>query len=88
MRFPKGKYTDEQKEWCRRYERETGFDPHAMADYEQGNLTFVQAAKDSIAWFENWMNDAYLRITKGSIPGNSFEDMLKDSTSIESEAGG
>lgn len=76
MRFPKGKYTDEQKEWCRLYERETGFDPHAMADYEQGNLTFVQAAKDSIAWFENWMHDTYLRVTKASIPGWNWDTEL------------
>lgn len=72
MKFPKGKYTNEQKEWCRLYERETGFDPHAMADYEAGHLSFVQAAKDSINWFESWSCDVFLRITKKPIPGHDL----------------
>ena len=74
MKFPRGKYTEKQREWCERYERETGFDPHAMGDYEAGNLTFVQAAKHSVAWFEDWASDAYLQITKGSIPGDEWVD--------------
>jgi len=74
MKFARGKYTKAQREWCERYERETGFDPHAMGDYEAGNLTFVQAAKDSVNWFESWSSDAYLRITDGTIPGDDWLD--------------
>jgi hypothetical protein len=39
MRFPKGKYTKEQREWCVLYEARTGFDP-MMDDFEAGNETF------------------------------------------------
>ena len=87
MKFPKGKYTAEQKEWCRFYEQETGFDPHAMADYEQGHLTFVQAAKDSVGWFENWMQETFHRVMERSIPGDDLEDVLKDFPPIESPKG-
>lgn len=83
MKFPKCKYTDEQKEWCLLYERETGFDPHAMADYEAGHLTFVQAAKDSVDWFENWSNDVFHRITKRPIPGR---DLLAELQPTKGEA--
>ena len=72
MKFARGKYTKEQRKWCERYERETGFDPHAMGDYEAGNKTFVDAAKDSVHWFEDWSNDTYLRITSGNIPGDEL----------------
>jgi len=72
MKFPRGKYTKDQREWCERYERETGFEPHTMADYEAGHLTFVQAAKDSVAWFKDWSSDTYNRITRGGIPGSDF----------------
>lgn len=72
MKYPKSKYTEDQREWCERYEQETGFDPHAMGDYEAGNLTFIQAAQNSIQWFEDWSSDAHLRITKGGIPGSEF----------------
>ena len=70
MKFAQGKYTKAQREWCERYERETGFDPHATGDYEVGNKTFVEAAKDCVSWFEDWSGDAYLRITEGGIPGD------------------
>jgi hypothetical protein len=69
MKFPKDKYTAAQRKWCEQYEADTGFDPHAMADYEAGVKTFVQAAQDSIHWFESWSSDVYLRITRLEIPG-------------------
>lgn len=77
MNFPEGKYTDAQKKWCQFYERETGFEPHAMADYEAGHLTFVQAAKDSIGWFENWSNEVFHRITKDRIPGHNLREEIE-----------
>ena len=59
-------YTAAQREWCQRYERETTFEP-LMCDYEAGNVTFVQAARESVRWFEDWSNDAMLRL--GDVPG-------------------
>ena len=75
MKFAKGKYTAEQRKWCEKYEQETGFDPHAMSDYEAGHKTFVEAAKDSIAWFESWSSDAYRNITGGAIPGQNLDEI-------------
>lgn len=72
MKFAKGKYTKQQRDWCRMYENKTGFDPHAMLDFESGKKTFVQAAKDSIKWFEDWASDTYLIITKPEIPGDDL----------------
>lgn len=73
MKFPRGKYTAKQREWCERYESETGFEP-LMSDFEGGHETFVAAAKKSTGWFESWASDAYLRITKGCIPGDDWVD--------------
>lgn len=70
MKFANGKYTAEQRKWCEQYAAKTGFDPHAMVDYEAGEKTFVQAAQDSIHWFESWSNDVHLKITRMGIPGN------------------
>jgi hypothetical protein len=53
-------YTQAQREWCQRYERETTFEP-LMCDFEAGNISFLEAAKESRKWFEDWSNDAYLR---------------------------
>lgn len=53
-------YTLEQRAWCERYERETTFEP-LMCDFEAGNESFISAAKNSRAWFENWSGDALHR---------------------------
>ncbi len=74
MKFARGKYTAKQRAWCEMYERETGFDPHAMGDFEAGIKTFVEAAKDSIRWFEDWASDVGLRITRPDIPGDDWCD--------------
>ncbi len=60
-------YTKAQREWCERYEQETTFEP-LMCDFEAGNVSFIQAAKESTRWFENWSGDALLRGC-GDIPG-------------------
>lgn len=75
MEYSKKYYSNEQREWCLNYEKITGFDPHAMQDYEAGVLSFVKAAKDSIAWFDDWSSDSYLAITRKVIPGaNEFDE--------------
>jgi hypothetical protein len=56
-----------QREWCERYERETTFEP-LMCDYLAGNQSFVEAARFSLRWFEDWANDAFLRASE-DIPG-------------------
>lgn len=71
-KYPKKKYTDDQRAWCELYEAETGFEPHAMADYEAGEIDFVTAARFSLQWFEDWSGDAYNRISRGGIPGTEF----------------
>jgi hypothetical protein len=67
-------YTEAQRQWCLRYERETTFEP-LMCDYEAGNQSFVEAARRSVEWFEGWANDAHLNAGK-DIPGWE-DDFLK-----------
>lgn len=59
--------TKEQRAWCKNYERETTFEP-LMDDFLYGNESFVDAAKQSNSWFEQWASDAHLNITR-NIPG-------------------
>lgn len=66
-KYPKRKYTDDQREWCQQYEHQTTFEP-LMCDYEAGNESFIEAAQKSVHWFESWSSDAYLRISE-RIPG-------------------
>lgn len=63
----KVRMTKEQREWCKQYKQQTTFEP-LMDDFLAGNKTFVQAAKLSNRWFEDWSSDAYLNITR-HIPG-------------------
>jgi hypothetical protein len=64
----KRRMTKEQREWCKHYENHTTFEP-LMDDFLHGNETFVQAAKKSIRWFEDWSSDMFLNITRQPIPG-------------------
>lgn len=73
MKFSRHLYNAAQKAWCQRYECETTFEP-LMCGYEAGEITFVQAAKESIRWFEGWSNDAHLRASDGTIPGDEWVD--------------
>lgn len=59
--------TKEQREWCKEYKRQTTFEP-LMDDFLYGNESFVQGAKLSIRWFEDWSSDAFLNISR-NIPG-------------------
>ena len=52
-----------QRAWCRRYERETGFEP-MMDDFLAGNESFESAAQKSVLWFEDWANDAHLSVSR------------------------
>lgn len=61
-------FSTEQIAWCRKYKKETGFEP-LMCDFVAGNETFYEAARKSIGWFEDWATDALLRITRKSPPG-------------------
>jgi hypothetical protein len=67
MKFPKGKYSAEQRAWCENYESRTGFDP-LMEDFEAGNETFYEAATKSVSWFEDHSCDAFLSVSS-NIPG-------------------
>lgn len=39
-----------------------------MCDYEAGNTSFVEAARLSVSWFEDWSSGAYLKVSR-KIPG-------------------
>lgn len=55
--------TKEQREWCKEYQRWTDFEP-LMDDFLAGNETFVQAAKKSTRWFEDWSSEAFLNVSR------------------------
>jgi len=73
MEFDAKNYSAEQIAWCKKYEKETGFEP-LMFDFEAGNETFYEAARKSVGWFEDWANDALLRVTADEIPGSPNMD--------------
>lgn len=56
-----------QRAWCKNYQEVTGFEP-LMDDFLYGNETFVQAARLSVRWFEDWSSDAHLNVGR-NIPG-------------------
>lgn len=62
--------TSVQRKWADEYKDHTGFDA-MLDDFRAGNVTFTEAAKKSIRWFEDWSSDAYLRIS--NYPGEDDE---------------
>ena len=67
----KRRFTKQQREWCKNYQRETDFEP-LMHDFLAGNETFVLAARKHCRWFEQWPSDAYLNVSR-HIPGAEYE---------------
>lgn len=65
-KYPASKYDTHQRIWCREYERHTTFEP-LMDDYDAGNESFVEAAKKSIQWFNDWALETARAIE--NIPG-------------------
>jgi hypothetical protein len=69
--------TKKQRAWCKLYAAQTTFEP-LMDDFLAGNCTFVEAAKRSNKWFEDWFSDAFLDITR-HIPGEYDEEPTRNS---------
>ncbi len=63
----KRRMTKEQRDWCKLYLDQTTFEP-LMDDFLAGNVSFVDAARNSNRWFESWSSDAHLQISR-EIPG-------------------
>ena len=63
-------YSEEQKEWCREYEKFTTFEP-LMGDFECGHESFEVAANSSVNWFESWSSDMHLCVSGLNIPANT-----------------
>ena len=61
--------TKKQRAWAKLYELETGFEA-LLDDFLDGTETFLEAARKSNCWFEDWANDAHLNISR-SIPGEN-----------------
>ena len=51
-----------QRAWCKKYERETTFEPLFQEDLDSGKISFEEFAKKNIRWFEDWASDTLLRI--------------------------
>lgn len=69
----KNKMTPEQRAWCKLYREQTTFEP-LMDDFLYGNESFLDAARTSNRWFEDWSSDAYLNISR-HIPGEEEEEL-------------
>lgn len=73
MKFPKGKFSAEQRAWCKEYKDLTGWEPHAMQDYILGAKSFTEAATDSIEWFESWSAQTQRDLGRLLIPGKQSD---------------
>ena len=69
--MPKVRMTKEQRAWAKLYREQTTFAP-MLDDFLAGNESFVDAARKSNRWFEDWANDAHLNISR-HIPGEDDE---------------
>ena len=63
----KRKLTAQQRAWCKNYDQRTTFDP-LMDDFFAGNESFLDAARKSVRWFEEWSNEAHCNVR--DIPGD------------------
>ncbi|WMI99976.1 hypothetical protein RBU55_00030 [Pseudomonas chlororaphis subsp. aurantiaca] len=63
------KISAEQGAWLKTYEDATGFEPLNQDELDSGEMTFVEVARQNIRWFEQFANDALLRI--GNVPGQA-----------------
>ena len=61
--FDRSKYTKDQWDWCLNYERITDYDP-IMGDFEIGHMSFYDAAKFSVSWYEEHTSDAHLKVSR------------------------
>ncbi len=75
MKFPKGKFSPEQRAWCKEYKDLTGWEPHAMQDYILGAKSFTEAAADSIGWFESWSGHVKLTLMRLPVPESENENL-------------
>jgi hypothetical protein len=55
--------TPEQNKWLQRYEGCTGIEPMHLDELRDGTMTFNEAAKENIDWFEMHMHDAFHAIS-------------------------
>ena len=69
-KWPKKHYTEAQKKWCDDYEHWTGFEP-IMGDYEAGHMSFRDAAKVAVRWYEMHTSDMHLRVSSMPVPDTS-----------------
>lgn len=49
----KRRMTKAQREWCKKYESQSGFEP-LMDGFYEGEESFIDAARRSVDWFEDW----------------------------------
>lgn len=71
-KYPKKLYSEDQKNWCSRYEADTGFEP-LMDEYEAGNESFVDGAKRSLGWFSDWAEETHRKLE--NVPGAEAQFM-------------
>lgn len=56
--------TDSQNDWLKTYADETGFEPMFLDSLRDGTMTFNEAARRNIDWYEDHAADAFNTISK------------------------
>lgn len=57
------KLNGKQRAWCKKYERNTTFEPMYQEDLDSGEINFDNFAKANIGWFEDWASEMLLSIS-------------------------
>jgi hypothetical protein len=65
-----------QRAWLINYETMTTFEPIHQEEIDNGTMTFNEVAKKNIDWFESWMNDAFLAISR-QVPRTEEKEIKK-----------
>lgn len=60
------KLNGKQRAWLERYEQETTFEPLHQEDLDSGAMTFDEVARANLAWFNDWSEEVFSRISSDS----------------------
>ena len=55
--------TKEQNQWLKDYHNATGFEPMHLDEIENRSMSFNDAAKRNIVWYEDHMNETMVAIS-------------------------
>lgn len=63
MTISLGRLSPARRDWLKRYEEETGFEPMSLEDFKAGNTTWADLVRENLRWYELHTKDVYRRIS-------------------------